>query len=30
MAEKNVSKVSRVINCFIVALLIFAMCMILD
>ena len=29
MAEKNVSKVSRVINCFIVALLIFAMCMIL-
>ena len=29
MTEKSVSKVSRVINCLIVALLIFAMCMIL-
>ena len=28
MTEKSVSKVSRVINCLIVALLIFAMCMI--
>lgn len=29
MTEKSVSKVSRVINCLIIALLIFAMCMIL-
>ena len=29
MTEKSVSKVSRVINCLIVALLVFAMCMIL-